>query len=406
MFKKILYSILSIFIVVGLVWACDYTQSQIWSNGETITATKLNVDIAGIITELNDLTNENIKSTAAIVYSKLNLTGLIRNADIKSDAAIVGSKLNLAIPGAIGGTTPAAGAFSTLKVGTTNQGDILYDNGTSLVRLTPGTSGKFLKTSGAAANPAWTSPGFQDIILRGFELAYTDVTHIVANAGVLLHGDTSIIKTSNTTLTIGTAADWWDGATDSYSGGQGWCYVGVDSSGNIKLLGANEPDKADVSGNTDGTKFYWYEATPLYWRVIGAVLVTTGDEFLPFYQNGNTIMHDVPVNITTTVSAGSWNEDNSCAAGMPAISTLGIFGLYSSETTTNDAGVWIRPTGSTWSTNQANGVFGHANNVPAIGGQRQCMTNGSQQIDYQNDNNVTADAATRIDVEGYVLNIR
>ena len=42
-----------------------------------------------------------------------------------------------------------------IKVGTTNQGDILYDNGTSIVRLTPGTSGKVLTSGGAAANPTW-----------------------------------------------------------------------------------------------------------------------------------------------------------------------------------------------------------------------------------------------------------
>lgn len=35
------------------------------------------------------------------------------------------------------------------------QGDIVYFNGTNLVRLGPGTSGQFLKTNGAAANPAW-----------------------------------------------------------------------------------------------------------------------------------------------------------------------------------------------------------------------------------------------------------
>lgn len=45
--------------------------------------------------------------------------------------------------------------ITTLKVGTTNQGDILYDNNTSLARLTPGTSGQFLKTQGAGANPIW-----------------------------------------------------------------------------------------------------------------------------------------------------------------------------------------------------------------------------------------------------------
>ncbi|MHA1853880.1 MAG: hypothetical protein ACTSUF_10310 [Candidatus Heimdallarchaeaceae archaeon] len=43
------------------------------------------------------------------------------------------------------------------KLGTTNQGDIFYDNGTSIVRLTPGTSGQFLQTQGAGANPQWAS---------------------------------------------------------------------------------------------------------------------------------------------------------------------------------------------------------------------------------------------------------
>lgn len=45
------------------------------------------------------------------------------------------------------------------------QGDLLYYNGTNLVNLAPGTSGQFLKTNGAAANPAWTSiPGGGDLI--------------------------------------------------------------------------------------------------------------------------------------------------------------------------------------------------------------------------------------------------
>jgi hypothetical protein len=37
------------------------------------------------------------------------------------------------------------------------QGDVLYYNGTSWVRLGAGTSGQFLKTNGAGANPAWAT---------------------------------------------------------------------------------------------------------------------------------------------------------------------------------------------------------------------------------------------------------
>lgn len=37
------------------------------------------------------------------------------------------------------------------------QGDVLYYNGTAWVRLGAGTSGQFLKTNGAGANPAWAT---------------------------------------------------------------------------------------------------------------------------------------------------------------------------------------------------------------------------------------------------------
>ena len=37
------------------------------------------------------------------------------------------------------------------------QGDVLYYNGTSWVRLGAGTSGQFLKTNGSGANPAWST---------------------------------------------------------------------------------------------------------------------------------------------------------------------------------------------------------------------------------------------------------
>lgn len=40
---------------------------------------------------------------------------------------------------------------------TTTQGDIIYHNGTSNVRLAAGTSGHFLKTLGTGANPAWAA---------------------------------------------------------------------------------------------------------------------------------------------------------------------------------------------------------------------------------------------------------
>ena len=51
----------------------------------------------------------------------------------------------------------ANNAVTGAKIAMTSdaQGDVMYYNGTDYVRLAPGTSGQFLKTLGAAANPAW-----------------------------------------------------------------------------------------------------------------------------------------------------------------------------------------------------------------------------------------------------------
>ncbi len=138
-----------------------------FSAGAVIIASQHNSDFNTIYSEFNgSIDNDNIKAAAGIAYSKLTLTGSIVNADINASAAIVGSKLNLASPGAIGSGTPSTGAFSTLKVGSTNQGDILYDNGTSLVRLVPGTSGQFLKTQGSSANPVWATASSSNVLFQ------------------------------------------------------------------------------------------------------------------------------------------------------------------------------------------------------------------------------------------------
>ncbi len=41
--------------------------------------------------------------------------------------------------------------------GTPQQGDVWYDNGTTMTRLPPGPAGQFLQTRGAGANPQWAA---------------------------------------------------------------------------------------------------------------------------------------------------------------------------------------------------------------------------------------------------------
>tara|TARA_R110002020_G_scaffold240644_1_gene453654 strand:+ start:260 stop:937 length:678 start_codon:yes stop_codon:yes gene_type:complete len=52
---------------------------------------------------------------------------------------------------------PASGQW--IDLASAAQGDVLYHNGTSYVRLAPGTSGQVLTSGGAGANPSWTTTG-------------------------------------------------------------------------------------------------------------------------------------------------------------------------------------------------------------------------------------------------------
>ena len=66
-----------------------------------------------------------------------------------------------------GPTIPTAGLQANsvngtkIALGSDAQGDVMYYDGTDWVRLAPGTSGNFLKTQGASANPVWASASLQ-----------------------------------------------------------------------------------------------------------------------------------------------------------------------------------------------------------------------------------------------------
>jgi hypothetical protein len=84
-----------------------------------ISGTTLAIDGSGVKVATGGITNNEVSSTAAIVYSKLSLTDAISNADVSSVAAIAYSKLNLS--NGIVNTdvnTSAAIAYSKLNLAT------------------------------------------------------------------------------------------------------------------------------------------------------------------------------------------------------------------------------------------------------------------------------------------------
>lgn len=281
----------------------------------------------------------------------------------------------------------------------------------------------------AATAESVTTGGMQDAIVRGFEIADTenDDPNVTVRPGVAYHGTTKVAKTENTTLTFATASDWYDNSIHPYSEDPDWCYIGYDSKGNMRLLGKNPPDVDDTSGNSvaDATKYYFDDSAGTsgeYWRVIGAVRLDTDDQIHANgggFQRGNLWMWDVPVLMTSNPSPGSWTGgDNplNCSrlGGIPAISTMGIFGLYAAEDSPgNSAFIAIRPNSSTWAVVAGTGPVTHGENTIAIyaatvsiqeiGGQRICALDLSQQIQYYNG---PSDDRTSIDVEGFIMNIR
>lgn len=113
------------------------TKLYTFSSGATILAEEHNTNFDTLYNWANgNITNSNIKSGAAIAMSKLDLTGDVTfSGDLEFSGEITFS--------------------GDVVLGTANQGDIWYDDGTKMTRLTPGTDGYFLKTQGASADPVW-----------------------------------------------------------------------------------------------------------------------------------------------------------------------------------------------------------------------------------------------------------
>lgn len=83
--------------------------------------------------------------------------------------------------------THAETALDSMIAGTEAQGDIIYHNGTIWTRLAAGTSGQFLKTQGASANPTWADASATDgwiadsntyvyVSASSFKITGTDLT--------------------------------------------------------------------------------------------------------------------------------------------------------------------------------------------------------------------------------------
>jgi len=127
------------------------TSSKI--SDDAVTAAKINIlDDALAATDAHIMVADGTDFGNVAISGDVTMTNAgvvtIANNSIDSDHYVDGSIDNAHLAdNAVDGTHIALGSDA--------QGDVMYYNGTDYVRLAPGTSGQFLKTLGASANPAW-----------------------------------------------------------------------------------------------------------------------------------------------------------------------------------------------------------------------------------------------------------
>jgi len=222
-------------------------------------------------------------------------------------------------------------------------GDVVYHNGTNLIRLAKGTAYQNLRMNSGATAPEWGGAQISDVILRGFELTFKTTADVYVEPGSLMNGTTFVNKTARTTLTLATAADWVDGSAPTLT--SIWIYVYAKNDGTIKL-DENAPNYADTSGNQVGTLLYYKDASLNYWRIVGAVRTNGSNNILKFFQSGNEIVYDDPISVIT--GFGTTFEDVTCSTAVPNFGSVGIRvqGTMTRSGEDDTAAIYIRTNGS------------------------------------------------------------
>ena len=184
----------------------------------------------------------------------------------------------------------------------------------------------------------------EDFYIVGMDIVSADSTRtptentVTIDAGLLNHGTTTVAKMSQQTMQLDDTSDWHDGVVDSFAGADGWCFIGIKTTGDFKFLGENPPDVADTSGNTAGILKYWDDGSDK-WRVIGALRIDTNDNIAyTCTQDGSIVNYDFGQTVTLGNSA-TFAEVDVTDFFPTTISTQGYFGL---GTTNNLKEVFIK----------------------------------------------------------------
>lgn len=183
--KKI---ILIILFLTSTCFAEDVTLHTTYSANGQVTATNLNGNFQSITSVVNGgLDNNNADTTSGY-----------RFFEIRSSLPTVGTQGRVVFNTSDNTLNFDDGSAwqSAVVAASPVQGNVVYYNGTGWVVLAPGTSGQYLKTQGAAANPTWSNATATDLSITS--QAQGDILYYNGSNWVRLAAGTSgqVLKTN------------------------------------------------------------------------------------------------------------------------------------------------------------------------------------------------------------------
>lgn len=138
-----------------------------WSDNQVLTAAALNAEFNNIVNDYNgSITNANVSASAAIAYSKLNLTGAVLNADLAG--SIAAAKI--------------ANTAVTLSDTQSLTNKTIYDSTNVLTEVTTTTS---------SATPTPTGGSLKNAL---YITALTEAAEFAAPSGTPANGNTLLIR--------------------------------------------------------------------------------------------------------------------------------------------------------------------------------------------------------------------
>ena len=135
-------------------------------------------------TTLNNITYTWPATQAANQYLQTNGSGTLSWVTIPASGDVVGDDTTTTVQNIVAYNTTGGKNITEL---TGIQGDILYHNGTSWVKLGAGTNGQFLQTAGTGANPLWATPSATTA--DGYNYIVKPTSQDVTNAGLTNDND-------------------------------------------------------------------------------------------------------------------------------------------------------------------------------------------------------------------------